>query len=120
MVHRKSDCVVELLQVFIKQCATADEKLQLSAEVFTDFREKHVVEQTHERFQQESGTTSLIFSAVSVIDVSHFEGKVEQTGYILALGTDTLFDILFEILGQCRDAQDQVGLELFDVDRNVL
>ena len=98
----------------------ADEKLQLSAEVFTDFREKHVVEQAHERFQQESDTTSLVFSAVSVIDVSYFEGKVEQTGYILALGTDTLFDILFEILGQCRDAQDQVGLELFDVDRNVL
>ena len=91
------------MQVFIEQCATADEKLQLSAEVFTDFREKHVVEQAHERFQQESDTTSLIFSAVSVIDVSHFEGKVEQTGYILALGTDALFDILFEIQMCIRD-----------------
>ena len=120
LVHRKPDCVVEFLQVFIEQRTTTDEELQLSTEVFADFREKHAVEQAHERFQQEPGAASLVFSAVSIIDVGHFEGKVEQTGDMLALGTDALFDILFEVLGQCRDAQDQVRLELFDVDRNVL
>ncbi len=117
--HGDADGIEKALELAVEQGAAADEETQLAAERLPHLREEDAVEESHGGFEQEPPAAPLRVP-VLIIGVGCLQRQPEKTLRSGALGPDRAFDALAEILGKRRHREQEMGLHLADVERNVL
>ena len=117
--HGDADGVEEPLELDVEQRASADEELEPAAEMRADLAEEEPVVEEDEGLLERPQPLAPV-PAFAVVVVGQAQGLPEEGLDLRALLLDALLDVLAEALGQGRDAEQEMGPGLPDVDGNVL
>ncbi len=111
--------VKEPLQLDVQQRGAADEILETAAEIAADLAEDQPVIEEQERLPDLFQPMAAV-PALAVVVIGQAQRPAEQRLHAGALLLDAFLDVLAEVPGQGRGAQQDGGPDLADVLRDVL
>ena len=112
--HGNAQGVEEPLELDVEQGPAADEELETAAEILPDLAEDELVVEGIEGLLQSLQAAALVPSLGVVVD-GELQGLAEEGLDLGPLVADAFLDILPEVLGQSRHAQEKEGPCVADV-----